>query len=226
MSLSQIFYDMRSVDASANWEIVKRLEEIEKKKGEDGNMKNVPTVAYDIDDEGFKALVRTIALSTTSFFAYTASNDEIRAKIAKDGKINISSVPKDFAEGQPMWAEYCDTKKKMIEIEESKPYTKRCVQGDASETGLIKFCQPLLMGDKYGCYNEKGLNGVRDQFPYARGVDDVDAIIPFSSDIKFNLQVRDMCKENQSPSTAEENAWIFIKGAPERVLGRCKTILV
>lgn len=112
MSLSQIFYDMRSVDASANWEIVKRLEEIEKKKGEDGNMKNVPSVAYDIDDEGFKALVRTIALSTTSFFAYTASNDEIRAKIAKDGKININSVPKDFAEGQAMWAEYCDTKKR------------------------------------------------------------------------------------------------------------------
>jgi sodium/potassium-transporting ATPase subunit alpha len=29
MSLSQMFYDMRSIDASDNWEIVKRLEEIE-----------------------------------------------------------------------------------------------------------------------------------------------------------------------------------------------------
>lgn len=63
----------------------------------------------------------------------------------------------------------------MIVDEEGKPYTKRSVQGDASETGLIKFVQPLLMGGEFGIYNEGGLNGVRERFPCALGVDDVDA---------------------------------------------------
>jgi len=121
---------------------------------------------------------------------------------------------------------FVETKKVMTKIEEAKPYTKRCVAGDASETGLIKFVQPLLMGDKYGYYNDGGLNGIRDKFPYALGVDDIDAIIPFSSDIKFNLQVRDMCKDVEAPTSAEQGLWIYLKGAPERVLGRCKTILV
>jgi hypothetical protein len=69
-------------------------------------MKNVPQVQYDTEDEGFKALVRTIALSTTSFFAYTATNDEIRAKLAKDSKKSVDSIPKDFSNELPMWEEY------------------------------------------------------------------------------------------------------------------------
>lgn len=43
MSLSQMFYDMRSVDASINWEIFKRLEKMELAKGADGNIKNIAT---------------------------------------------------------------------------------------------------------------------------------------------------------------------------------------
>jgi hypothetical protein len=42
------------------------------------------------------------------------------------------------------------------------------VQGDASETGLIKFIQPLLMGGDFGLYKEGGLAGVRDSFPIAK----------------------------------------------------------
>jgi hypothetical protein len=30
-------------------------------------------------------------------------------------------------------------KKKMIGLENARPYTKRNVEGDASETGLVKF---------------------------------------------------------------------------------------
>lgn len=41
MSLSQMFYDLRSTDCSINWEIFKRLEKIELAKGQDGNLKNI-----------------------------------------------------------------------------------------------------------------------------------------------------------------------------------------
>lgn len=82
------------------------------------------------------------------------------------------------------------------------------------------------MGGKYGCLDEGGLDGIRDTFPYAKGVDEVDALIPFSSDIKFNLIIRDMKKENQSPVDADDNMWIYLKGAPERVLNRCEKILI
>jgi Cation transport ATPase (P-type) len=62
---------------------------------------------------------------------------------------------------------------------------KREVEGDASETGLIKFVQPLLMGGHYGCYKKGGIDGFRKSYPDL-------AMIPFSSDIKFNLIIRDM----------------------------------
>jgi len=44
----------------------------------------------------------------------------------------------------------------------------------------------------------------------------VDAIIPFSSDIKFNAFIRNM----------GDHLCIFLKGAPERVLVRCNKIMI
>ncbi len=41
-----------------------------------------------------------------------------------------------------------DKKKEIVEIlvqeEQKKPFTERRVQGDASETGLVKFVQPIM----------------------------------------------------------------------------------
>jgi sodium/potassium-transporting ATPase subunit alpha len=51
-------------------------------------------------------------------------------------------------------------------------------------------------------------------------------MIPFSSDIKFNLIIRDMNPSVKNPTTKEDNMCVFMKGAPERVLGRCTKILV
>lgn len=50
----------------------------------------------------------------------------------------------------------------MIDIEEKKAYIKRSTEGDASETGLIKFVQPLMMEN---CYNKGGINGYRESHP-------------------------------------------------------------
>lgn len=52
----------------------------------------------------------------------------------------------------------------MIEEESQMNYIKRAVKGDASETGLVKFSQPVLMSE-YGGEYEDGLNDIRKAFP-------------------------------------------------------------
>jgi hypothetical protein len=43
------------------------------------------------------------------------------------------------------------------------------------------------MGGDFGEYDVGGLEGFRNKYPVMKGVDGVDSIVPFSSDIKFNL---------------------------------------
>jgi hypothetical protein len=51
-----------------------------------------------------------------------------------------------------MFQEFEKARKQLLDQESQKPYLKREVEGDASETGLIKFAQPLLMNGEFGCY--------------------------------------------------------------------------
>lgn len=69
------------------------------------------------------------------------------------------------------------------------------------------------------------LEETREQFPVFSYVErqtktPVDCAIPFSSEIKFNLFIRDM-----NPSS-NEGLMVVMKGAPERILSRCSKILV
>lgn len=54
----------------------------------------------------------------------------------------------------------------------------------------------------------------------------IDCLIPFSSEIKFNLYIRDMNKAQPNPSTREDNMMVIMKGAPERILNRCSKVLI
>lgn len=81
------------------------------------------------------------------------------------------------------------------------------------------------MGGKYGCYDIGGIEGVRQKYPVVKSGGDP-AMIPFSSDIKFNLQIRDMNTKVSNPETADDNIYVFLKGAPERVVNRCTTMLM
>lgn len=78
--------------------------------------------------------------------------------------------------------------------------------GDASESGLIKFFQPL--GD---------INEIRSQYPLARGDRDKEVRFPFNSAFKFAYSVNHYEKSGS-------DYCVFMKGAPERVWGRCKYI--
>jgi magnesium-transporting ATPase (P-type) len=114
MTLSQMFYDLRSIDCSVNWEIYKRLEAMEIAKGAEGDLKKLAKPQYDVEDDGFKTLVRTIALSTTSFFAYTAGNDEIRARLAKKIGKHVNSIPKDYAPGDALYPQYQECQQELM----------------------------------------------------------------------------------------------------------------
>lgn len=47
---------------------------------------------------------------------------------------------------------------------------------------------------------------------------EVECLIPFNSEIKFNLAIR---KSNNS-----DKLIVYMKGAPERIINRCSTILI
>ena len=63
-------------------------------------------------------------------------------------------------------------------------------------------------------------------FSYNDGEKDQKCLIPFSSEIKFNLYIRDMNKDNKHPTRKEDNLMVVMKGAPERILKRCSKILI
>jgi len=48
------------------------------------------------------------------------------------------------------------------------------------------------MDGKYGCYQAGGIDGLRAKYPMAPALGGDPAMIPFSSEIKFNLIIRDM----------------------------------
>ena len=63
-------------------------------------------------------------------------------------------------------------------------------------------------------------------YTYMKDGKEIQCLIPFSSDIKFNLFIRDMAPDVKKPTNIDENLCIYMKGAPERILSRCSKIVV
>ena len=93
-------------DCSINWELFKKAEEKELAKGEEANMKNDQYPKYDFNNAEFRELVKTMALSTTSIFAFQPSNEAVRAKTAEVQKISINKVPKDPEPESPGYEDF------------------------------------------------------------------------------------------------------------------------
>ncbi|XP_033864146.1 sodium/potassium-transporting ATPase subunit alpha-1-like [Acipenser ruthenus] len=87
--------------------------------------------------------------------------------------------------------------------QESVPILKREVAGDASESALLK-CIELCCGS---------VTAMRDKNPKIEE-------IPFNSTNKYQLSIH----RNANPS--ESRYLLVMKGAPERILDRCNTILI
>lgn len=75
-------------------------------------------------------------------------------------------------------------------------------------------------------YPQKGLEKFRDAHPVLSNKMQKEKYeIKFSSDIKFNLMVRDMNPSEKKPKSDSDNVSVFLKGAPDRVWIRCNNIL-
>jgi magnesium-transporting ATPase (P-type) len=100
--------------------------------------------------------------------------------------------------------------------EEKLAHIYRHCKGDASETGLVQFCEAVM-----------NLDSTRAKYPTHECKDDkgktAQCLIPFSSEIKFNAFIRSMKKNEDSK---RNNLTLFMKGAPERILVRCSKILI
>ena len=106
----------------------------------------------------------------------------------------------------------------LLAAEEEQTIQNRKTAGDASESGLIKFVQPIMDIEEY-----------RRKYPVFSFEQDgkpTETLIPFSSEIKFNMFVRDMNERVKNPATADDGLMVVMKGAPERILSRCSKILI
>ncbi|KAI9206203.1 P-type cation-transporting ATPase [Polychytrium aggregatum] len=82
------------------------------------------------------------------------------------------------------------------------PLAKRDISGDATESGLLRFASARL----------PNIDTILDEYPKV-------CELPFNSDTKWHLSI------NQKPH-ADGVYTILMKGAPERVLRVCSTILI
>jgi len=109
-------------------------------------------------------------------------------------------------------AEEKEMRDRLVKAESKLLVIHRRCKGDASETGLVQFANSIM-----------NLDTVRNANPtwvYKNDAGkDTEVIIPFNSEFKFNLFVRDLGAEKGGLT-------VFMKGAPERILTRCSKILL
>jgi sodium/potassium-transporting ATPase subunit alpha len=78
--------------------------------------------------------------------------------------------------------------------------------GDASESGLIKFFQPI-----------EDIAALRERYPVVRDAEGKECRIPFNSTNKYAFSVNHY-------ETEDSHYCVFMKGAPERIWERCTFI--
>lgn len=177
-------------------------------------------IDYDIENPEFKELMRILALGTTAIFSYSPDEEKIKRKIAKKIKKKPKKVNDDDVAKHGEWAT-----KELVKQEEEKTFQIRTTAGDASESGLIKFCEPVIAlkeyREKYPTYSYNSeANGKSEE---------VTCEIPFNSFNKYNLLIRDMSGSDEPQDQGEskrKNKLVIMKGAPERIWGRCSYMLV
>lgn len=200
MTVSSLWYSGELRDASVNYQVYKQSK---------GDME----LDYSIEDETCAELVKTVALGTKAFFDYTPSEETIKRKIGKMLKKNPKKLSKEDYNQNKLKAE-----EELRKEEQQKPFQVRHTEGDASESGLIKFVQPI-----------RDLIETRKTYPVhsyqlkeeTGEITNVDCEIPFNSFKKYNLMIRDIASDN-----SKDSFLVIMKGAPERIWGRCSKILV
>ena len=151
---------------------------------------------YSLDDPHFIALHRCAILNSSAVFS-----DSMPEKEAN----RLEEIKKQHPDQYQ--AEYEKAKIKWAETLKTMPYYDRTVIGDASETALVKFFQPV-----------HDIVEFRKMYATAHQFDDSPAIIPFNSSYKYALHVKNL------PDDPTYSFEVYIKGAPEHMWARCTQI--
>lgn len=200
MTVSHMFVNRTQYDTSTNYHAHQR-NMAKPKEDQDEKIK----VDYSPDDTHFMQLVKSVVLGTYTVFNYDPTEVDCKQLYARMEKKAVSELEDVTLPEEKI----IEMKARLVEAEKSMLYSSRHCKGDASETGLVQFCQPLMDLDKTRAANDV------QKYKTATGKE-IASIIPFSSEIKFNAFVRDV----------GDNLCIFLKGAPERVLVRCNKIMI
>jgi sodium/potassium-transporting ATPase subunit alpha len=144
---------------------------------------------YDISSVGFSTLHKTAVVSSEAHFEMGMPAD-VEEKLALLGA-------KEKTEGAAKWKAEFD----------EKLWLERPVNGDASETAIVKFYQPI-----------EDILETRKQWPLVE-VNKMPCRVPFNSTNKFALSIVEY-------PVQDSHYAIIMKGAPERVIKFCTKILI
>jgi sodium/potassium-transporting ATPase subunit alpha len=151
---------------------------------------------YDIYDAGFKALHESAIVCSVAEFDRTIPAEKINA-INNNKGYNEKEKQDRISEAKLTWEQNLKT---ML-------YLDMPTTGDASETALIKFFQPIA-----------DIIDTRKQFPCARDKEKRECRMPFNSTNKYAFSVN----EYRRP---DSEYCVFTKGAPEKIWNLCTHIM-
>jgi sodium/potassium-transporting ATPase subunit alpha len=206
MTVANCWFNLEIFDCSVNMQNI----ELGINKKED--------LGYDPSNPEFKELAKCLCLGTTAKINdQKPEEDEIKKKIGKMLKKASKSVTK-----QEIELHTNEAINLLVAEEAKKPLQKKKTIGDASESGLIKFVSGVtnmeLMRQTIPIHP---FNFLDDQGTQQTGKCE----IPFNSTNKFNLIIRD-CDDPKETNPDRKNTILLMKGAPERIYGRCSHILI
>jgi sodium/potassium-transporting ATPase subunit alpha len=126
MTVSHLYFNRKTVDASVNYQLWQREQQ---KARPDDKM----SLDYDVKDPAFRNLVQAIVLGTYTIFNYEPTDDEAKMLYARMKKVAVASL-----EGVELdMREIKEMKARLKAAETELPYVQRHCKGDASETGLV-----------------------------------------------------------------------------------------
>ena len=149
------------------------------RKGNDYNFE------YDIKDPGFIALHECGVVCSVANFDKTLPSEKI-SSIVNDKLLSEEEKVQRIKEEEIQWEQRL---KNMFFLD--MPTT-----GDASESGLIKFFQPI-----------SDIKKTREQFPVVKDFEGKDCRLPFNSTNKYAFSINHY-------ETADSYYCVFTKGAP------------
>jgi len=143
MTVSHMFVNLEQIDCSTNLQEHERNQKLAKPDEK-------ITIGYKPEDPAFREMVRALILGTYTIFMYDPTDDEAKQLYARVRKVAVKSL-----EGKDLPVQDMKEMKARLQCAESKLLNifRHC-KGDASETGLVQFCESVM-----------NLNETRADFP-------------------------------------------------------------